>query len=72
VSAISPEELATVRAFLERRYTLDWGARRELARTMAERLRPRVGGVSASDPEGDAADDEVFLERVARVKAART
>jgi hypothetical protein len=72
VSGISPEELATVRAFLERRYTLDWGARQALARTMAERLRPRVGGVSPSDPAGDAAADEIFLERVAKVKAART
>jgi uncharacterized RDD family membrane protein YckC len=72
VSGISPEELATVRAFLERRYTLDSGARKALARMMAERLRPRVGGVSPSDPAGDAADDEIFLERVAKVKAART
>jgi uncharacterized RDD family membrane protein YckC len=72
VSGISPTELATVRAFLERRHDLEWGARKELARTMAERLRPRVGGVAASGPAGDALDDEAFLERVARVKAART
>jgi uncharacterized RDD family membrane protein YckC len=72
VSAVTSEELATIRAFLERRHALEWGARRELARTMAERLRPRVGGVSPEDPAADAASDEVFLERVARVKAART
>jgi uncharacterized RDD family membrane protein YckC len=71
VSGVTGEELATVRAFLERRSSLDWGARRELARTMAERLRPRVGGVSETDPAADARDDEVFLERLARVKAAR-
>jgi hypothetical protein len=34
---------------------------------MAERLRPRVGGVSESTP----LDDESFLELLARVKAAR-
>jgi uncharacterized RDD family membrane protein YckC len=67
VSAVTADELATVRTFLERRGSLDWGAREELARSMAEQLRPRVGGV----PEGAALDDEVFLEQLARVKAAR-
>ncbi|TML24366.1 MAG: RDD family protein [Actinobacteria bacterium] len=71
VSGITAEELATVRTFLERRDSLEWGARTALARTLAERLRPRVGGVSTQDPAGDAANDEVFLERLARVKAAR-
>ena len=59
--------MATVRSFLERRDSLEWGARTELARTMAERLRPRVGGVSESRP----LDDESFLELLARVKGAR-
>ena len=68
VSAVTAEELATVRTFLARRSTLDRGARAQLARTIAERLRPRVGGV----PEDAKLDDEVFLERVARVKAARS
>jgi uncharacterized RDD family membrane protein YckC len=72
VSLVTSEELATIRAFLERRNSLDWGARRELARTMAEQLRPRVGGVSRTDPAADARDDEVFLERLARVKASRS
>jgi uncharacterized RDD family membrane protein YckC len=71
VSAVTIEELATVRAFLERRDSLEWGARRELARALADRLRPRVGGVSAEDPAADDPGDEVFLERLARVKAAR-
>ena len=67
VSAVTAEELATVRSFLERRLELEWGARTELARAIAQRLRPRVGGIG---PEG-ALDDEAFLERLARVKAAR-
>jgi uncharacterized RDD family membrane protein YckC len=71
VSAVTMEELATVRAFLERRDSLEWGARRELAQALADRLRPRVGGVSNEDPAGDDPNDEVFLERLARVKAAR-
>jgi uncharacterized RDD family membrane protein YckC len=67
VSAVTPSDIATVRSFLERRHSLDWGARAELARTMAERLRPRVGGVS----ESARLDDEAFLEQLARVKGAR-
>ncbi len=67
VSAVTAQELATVRSFLERRQSLAWGARGELARTMAERLRPRVGGV----PEGLQIGDEDFLELLARVKGAR-
>jgi uncharacterized RDD family membrane protein YckC len=67
VSAVTATELAAVRSFLERRDSLEWGAREQLARTMAEGLRPRVGGV----PEGERLGDEVFLERLAHVKAAR-
>jgi uncharacterized RDD family membrane protein YckC len=67
VSAISASDIATVRSFLERRASLEWGARAELARTMASRLRPRVGGVS----ESAALTDEAFLEHLARVKGAR-
>jgi len=67
VSAVSAEELATVRAFLERRDSLEWGARAELARTMAERLRPRVGGIA----DGAQLGDEDFLATLARVKASR-
>jgi uncharacterized RDD family membrane protein YckC len=66
VSAVTAAEIATVRSFLERRDSLDWGARADLARTMAARLRPRVGGLSES-PLGD----EAFLEQLARVKGAR-
>lgn len=68
VSAITTSDLATVRSFLERRASLEWGARSELARTMASRLRPRVGGLSDSAP----LSDEDFLEQLARVKGARS
>jgi uncharacterized RDD family membrane protein YckC len=68
VSGVTAEELAAVRSFLERRGSLDWGAREHLARTMAERLRPRVGGIADAEAMGD----ELFLERLARVKSART
>jgi uncharacterized RDD family membrane protein YckC len=67
VSGVTTDELAAVRSFLERRELLEWGAREQLARTMAERLRPRVGGL----PDGEPLGDEAFLERLARVKAAR-
>jgi uncharacterized RDD family membrane protein YckC len=67
VSAITSEELATVRAFLERRRSLTFEARVDLARTMAARLRPRVGGL----PAGAELGDELFLERLAQVKASR-
>ena len=67
MSAITAEELAAVRAFLERRGSLAHGARVELARTMAAGLRPRVGGVPADTRLGD----EVFLEQLAQAKAAR-
>jgi uncharacterized RDD family membrane protein YckC len=66
VSAVTAADMATVRAFLERRDSLEWGARKELARAMAERLRPRVAGTP------DVPDDETFLERLARVKGARS
>ena len=68
VSAISASDIATVRSFLERRASLEWGARTELARTMASRLRPRVGGLSDSAR----LSDEAFLEQLARVKGSRS
>lgn len=65
VSGVTAEELAIVRSFLHRRQTLDDGARSDLARELAARLRPRVTG--AFDELGD----EVFLQRLAAAKAAR-
>jgi uncharacterized RDD family membrane protein YckC len=71
VSGVSSEELAAVRSFLDRRSSLEPGARQALAASLATRLRARVGGVSETDPAGDAREDEILLERLARVKAAR-
>ena len=65
LSAITPEELATVRRFLDRRFSLVPEARRRLAGDLARRLRPKVAGVS-----GDVGD-EAFLERLSAAKGAR-
>jgi uncharacterized RDD family membrane protein YckC len=65
VSAITAEELAAVRSFLERRSDIDWNARNELATTLAARLRPKVAGVP------DHLRSEEFLEQLAVAKARR-
>jgi uncharacterized RDD family membrane protein YckC len=65
VSAVSADDLAPVRSFLERRYSLDQDVRRRLAAELASRLRPRVGGA----PPG--IDDETFLELLVAAKAER-
>jgi uncharacterized RDD family membrane protein YckC len=65
VSAVSIEELAAVRRFLERRASLDRHARIELAHRLEQGLRTKVAGA----PEG--IDAEGFLEGLARVKASR-
>jgi uncharacterized RDD family membrane protein YckC len=65
VSAVSTEELATVRRFLERRGSLDRGARRELAHRLAQGLRSKVAGAPP------ALGPEQFLEQLARAKAGR-
>jgi uncharacterized RDD family membrane protein YckC len=64
-SAVTAAELAAIRRFLARRHEIDLDARRELAHTMAERLRPKIGG-APDDVHG-----ERFLELVAGAKAAR-
>ncbi len=66
VSAITSEELAAVRRFLERRSDIDWNARNELATTIAARLRPKVAGVP------DHLRSEEFLEQLAVAKAQRS
>jgi uncharacterized RDD family membrane protein YckC len=63
-SAISAEEVGAVRSFLERRSSLERGARAQIASTMAERLRPRVAGAPELAPEA-------FLEQLVLVKDAR-
>ena len=65
VSAITPDELATVRRFLDRRATLAPDARARLANELALRLRPKVVG----PPEHQEA--EAFLEDLSAAKAAR-
>ena len=51
VSAVSVEDTATVRAFLERRSALEAPARTRLATQLDAALRPLVGGVDERDPE---------------------
>jgi uncharacterized RDD family membrane protein YckC len=64
ISAVSAADVATVRAFLERRSSIDSRARIDLARQLAERLRPLVGG--AHEP-----GDERFLEMLVAAKTRR-
>jgi uncharacterized RDD family membrane protein YckC len=65
VSAITAEELAAVRSFLERRGDIEWNARNELAATIAGRLRPKVAGA----PEQ--VRNEEFLEQLVVAKGRR-
>jgi uncharacterized RDD family membrane protein YckC len=65
LSGVTAEDVAAVRAFLERRGDLERAARNRLAAEFAERLRPRVAGA----PER--VGDEEFLELVVAAKAAR-
>ena len=65
VSAVSAEELATVRRFLERRAALTPEARDRLARDMATRLGPKVVGPPRRW------EPEAFLEYLVAAKAAR-
>jgi uncharacterized RDD family membrane protein YckC len=64
VSGISNADVATVRAFLERRETLEPHARSVLAKDLATRLKPHVGGA------GDYANER-FLEMLVAAKARR-
>jgi uncharacterized RDD family membrane protein YckC len=64
VSAVSADDVATVRAFLDRRDTLQSSARSQIATELANRLRPRVGGGGEHAPER-------FLEMLVAAKARR-
>ena len=66
VSGLREAELAALRRFLERRDALDAVPRNLLARDLAERLRPSVGGVG-----GDLAPER-FLELIAALRRIRT
>jgi uncharacterized RDD family membrane protein YckC len=65
ISAVSADELATIRRFLDRRTALTPEARQRLAREMASRLMPKVVGPPRQW------DSEEFLEYVLAAKAAR-
>jgi uncharacterized RDD family membrane protein YckC len=65
VSAVTMDEVATVRRFLDRRPQLTPEARARLAAELARRLRPKVVGPS------EEAGDEEFLEAVTAAKSAR-
>jgi uncharacterized RDD family membrane protein YckC len=62
VSAVSAQDIGTVRQFLARRPTLASGPRDELADELAKRLRPLVAGA----PEQ--LEPEEFLERLSAAK----
>jgi uncharacterized RDD family membrane protein YckC len=65
VSGLRPAEVAALRRFLERRHELDAVPRSLLARDLADRLRPSVGGVGA-----DVAPER-FLELIAALRRIR-
>jgi uncharacterized RDD family membrane protein YckC len=66
VSGVSADDVATVRAFLDRRFAIDARARVALAAELANRLRPLVGG------GGGDSNDERFLEMLVAAKARRS
>ena len=63
VSALSADDLAAVRSFLDRRYDLPPVVRTDLARRIASALAPRVGGATAG------LRDEDLIEQVAAAKS---
>ncbi len=63
-SAVSGEEVETIRHFLQRRGTLEPAARRTLAERLAGQVRPKLVG-----PDGDLAD-EWLLEILVALKAS--
>jgi uncharacterized RDD family membrane protein YckC len=66
VTAVSQEDVATVRAFLERRFDLEDRHRAAIAGELASRLRSRVGGAPQD------IGNEAFLELLVAAKAARS
>lgn len=63
VSAVTPDDLAAIRGFLDRRAQLTPAVREDLARRIAGALAPRVGGATAG------LDAEELIEAVAAAKA---
>lgn len=64
-TAITKAELAAIKAFLDRRHEIDVAARRDLARTLVQRLAPKVRG---APPE---LRGEAFLEAIAASRSSR-
>jgi uncharacterized RDD family membrane protein YckC len=64
-SAVSAQEVAAVRRFLERREDLELDARNRLAARLAEGLRPKVSSAPAN------LTPERFLEELERIKRSR-
>jgi len=65
VSAVTAEEVAAVRSFLDRRCDLDPSHRANLAQTLSFQLLPKVAGVPLDG------GPEHFLERVVAAKTSR-
>jgi uncharacterized RDD family membrane protein YckC len=65
VSRVGIDEVAAVRSFLERRWSLEPQPRAALAQQLAAALWPKVGGAPGGLPP------EAFLEQLAAQKAAR-
>jgi uncharacterized RDD family membrane protein YckC len=64
LSAVTGDDLATVRSFLARRHQLEPGPRSDLAHQLFSRLRPKIHGGPEHVPP------EPFLEWLAAAKAA--
>lgn len=65
VSAVGAEELAVVRSFLERRWTLEPAARGQLALQLADAMWSKVAGAPGGLPP------EAFLEQLEQQKSVR-
>jgi uncharacterized RDD family membrane protein YckC len=65
VSSVSPDDVAIVRRFLERRYSLTPAARHQLGWELSSRLRYKVTGAHETWPP------EPFLEGIVGAKQAR-
>jgi hypothetical protein len=65
-SALTEDELAAIRGFLDRRFEIEPDARRELAQTLVERLAPKVHGAPAE------LRGESFLAAILAARGARS